>query len=42
MMPKRVFTREHKREVWKLASRGGESKTQLERELGLTARQISI
>jgi transposase len=36
MMPKRTFTREYKLEVIELARTSGKSKTQLERELGLT------
>ncbi len=40
MMPKRTFTREFKLEVLELARTSGKSKSQLERELGLTAGQI--
>ena len=36
MMPRKAFTREYKLEVIELARTSGKSKTQLERELGLT------
>jgi transposase len=38
--PKRTFTRDYKLEVIQLARTSGKSKSQLERELGLTAGQI--
>jgi transposase len=40
MMPKRTFTRDYKLEEIQLARTSGKSKSQLERELGLTAGQI--